>query len=143
MAAMTGASARTDRRRSGMGLPVALGWALMLMAVFLCCSPAATAATPAAAPSGSAARAFTPVPEAVVSVVVADAPDERGIGSSCHGTPDHSAAVVLPGHPAPVALPGPSAAYRTAPLTGAAAIRGPSDDSVDAVDRLRLQVQRI
>ncbi|MFD5874825.1 hypothetical protein [Streptomyces sp. NPDC060322] len=141
MAAMTGASARTERRRSGMGLPVALGWALMLMAVFLCCSPAATAQ--AGAPSGSAARAFTPVPEAVVPYVVADAPDERGIGSSCHGTPDHSTAVVLPGHPAPVALPGPSAAYRTAPLTGAAAIRGPSDDSVDAVDRLRLQVQRI
>ncbi|MFC8229624.1 hypothetical protein [Streptomyces sp. NPDC057287] len=143
MAAMTGASGPTDRRRSGKGLPVALGWALMLVAMFLCCSPAATAAAPGVASSGNAARAFTPVPEAVVSVVVADAPDERGIGSSCHGVTDHSTAVVLPGHPAPVALPCPSAVLRAAPLTGAAAIRGPSNDSVDAVDRLRLQVQRI
>ncbi|MFJ8863189.1 hypothetical protein ACIRD8_32775 [Streptomyces sp. NPDC102451] len=142
MAAMTRASGRTDRRRSGNGLPVAAVWALMLMAVFLCCSPAATAAPHAEASAATAARAFTPVP-AAASVVVADAPDERGIGSSCHGTVDHSTAVVLPGHPSPVALPCPSTALRTAPLTGAAAIRGPSDDSVGAVDRLRLQVQRI
>ncbi|MFJ6855857.1 hypothetical protein ACIQM3_35905 [Streptomyces sp. NPDC091271] len=143
MAAMTRASVWTDRRRSGRGLPVAPVWALMLLAVFFCCSPAATASPRAEAPSATAARAFTPVPSAATSVVVADAPDERGIGSSCHGTADHSTAVVLPAHPSPVALPCPSAALRTAPLTGAAAIRGPTNDSVGAVDHLRLQVQRI
>ncbi|MFD6278242.1 hypothetical protein ACFWFI_22150 [Streptomyces sp. NPDC060209] len=143
MAAMTRASGRRDRRRSGNGLLVAPVWALMLVAVFLCCSPAATASPGAEASSVTATRAFTPVPAAAASVVVADAPDERGIGSSCHGTADHSTAVVLPGHPAPVALPCPSAALGTAPLTGAAAIRGPSNDSVGAVDQLRLQVQRI
>ncbi|MFE6189505.1 hypothetical protein ACFQ6U_34320 [Streptomyces sp. NPDC056465] len=143
MAAMTGASGRTDRRRSGMGLSAVLGWALMLVTVLLCCAPAAAAAAPAGTPSGSAVRTFTPVPGAVAPVVVADAPDEHGAGSSCHGATDHSTAVVLPGNPAPAALPGPSAALRTTPLTGGAAIRGPSVDGVGAVDRLRLQVQRI
>jgi hypothetical protein len=80
---------------------------------------------------------------AAASVVVADAPDRRGVGSSCHGTTDRSTAVVLPGHPSPVALPCPSVTPGAAPLTGAAAIRGPSNDSVGAVDQLRLQVQRI
>ncbi|MER5554547.1 hypothetical protein ABT001_23205 [Streptomyces sp. NPDC002793] len=143
MAAMTGASRRTDRRWSGSGLPAAPVWALMLVAVFFCCSPAATASPRAEAPSATAVRAFTPTPVAAASVVVADAPDERGIGSSCHGTSDHSTAVVLPVHPSPVAVPCPSATLRTAPLTGAAVIRGPSNDSVGAVDQLRLQVQRI
>ncbi|MFF3831280.1 hypothetical protein ACFYXX_10995 [Streptomyces sp. NPDC002458] len=141
MAAMTGTSVRTNGRRSGNGLPVAAVWALMLVAVFFCCSPAP--APHGQAPSAAAARAFTPTPAAAASVVVADAPDERGVGSSCHGTVDHSTAVVLPGHPAPVALPCPSTALRTAPLTGGAAIRGPSDDSAGAVDHLRLQIQRI
>ncbi|MFH9617991.1 hypothetical protein ACH4MM_30380 [Streptomyces pratensis] len=140
---MTRASGRTDRRRGGIGLPVAPVWALLLVAVFLCCSPAGTSSPRAEAPSGTAVRAFTPTPEVAASVVVADAPDERGIGSSCHGTADHSTAVVLPGHPAPVALPCPSAALPAAPLTGAAAIRGPANDAVGAVDQLRLQVQRI
>ncbi|MFG2540390.1 hypothetical protein ACGFU4_34660 [Streptomyces sp. NPDC048511] len=130
MAAMTGTSVRTNRWRSGNGLPVAAVWALMLVAVFFCCSPAP-------APHGQAPSA------AAASVVVADAPDERGVGSSCHGTVDHSTAVVLPCHPAPVALPCPSTALRTAPLTGGAAIRGPSDDSAGTVDHLRLQIQRI
>lgn len=143
MAAMTGASGPTDRRRSGRSLPAVLGWALLLIAVFLCCSPHTGAPAGAGTPPAAAARAFTPVSGAVASVVVADAPGERGIGSSCHGATDHSTAVVLPVHPAPVALPCSSAAPRTAPLTGAAAIRGPSDDSVGAVDRLRLQIQRI
>ncbi|TXS13228.1 hypothetical protein [Streptomyces sp. wa22] len=142
MAAMTRASARTDRRRSGNGLLTAPVWALMLLAVFLCCSPAATAAPGAEAPSAVTLRAFTPVHAAAVSVVVADAPDERGIGSSCHGPVDHSTAVVLPGHPAPPAQPCHSASLRTAPLTGAAAIRGPSNDSVGSVDQLRLQIRR-
>ncbi|MFJ8571267.1 hypothetical protein [[Kitasatospora] papulosa] len=142
MAAMTRVRTRTDRRRSGNGLLTAPVWALMLLAVFLCCSPAATAAPRAEAPSASAVRAFTPVQAPAVSVVVADAPDERGIGSSCHGPVDHTSAVVLPGHPAPLAPPCPSASSRTAPLTGADAIRGPSNDSVGSVDQLRLQVQR-
>ncbi|MFE4453536.1 hypothetical protein [Streptomyces sp. NPDC056796] len=142
MAAMTRASGRTDRRPGG-SLLAAPVWALMLLAVFLCCSPAGPASSRAEVPSAGAARAFTPAPSAAVSVVVADAPDERGAGSSCHGTADRSAAVVLPGHPAPLALPCPSAAPRTAPLTGAAVIRGPSNDGVGAVDQLRLQVQRI
>lgn len=143
MAAMTRASGWTDRRRGGSALPVILGWALMLVAVFLCCSPATTSAPGAETTSATATRAFTPVASAVASVVVADAPDERGIGSSCHGTADRSTAVVLPGHPAPTALPCTSAALRAVPPTGAAAIRGPSNDSVGAVDPLRLQVQRI
>ncbi|MFJ8749441.1 hypothetical protein ACIREO_08910 [Streptomyces sp. NPDC102441] len=140
---MTRASRWTDRRRSGYGLPVAPVWALMLVAVFFCCSPAATAAPHTEAPPETAARAFTPVPATAASVVVAGAPDERGVGSSCHGTADHSTAVVLPGHPAPVALPCSSAALRTEPHTGGSAIRGPSVDSAGAVDRMRLQIQRI
>lgn len=143
MAAMTRASGRTDRRRGANSLPVALGWVLTLMAVFLCCSPDATTAPHAGAPSGATARAFTPTPAAAASVVVADAPGERGIGSSCHGATDHSTAVVLPGHPAPAAPPCPSAAPAAAPLCGAGTIRGPSNDGVGAVDQLRLQVQRI
>ena len=139
---MTGARRWTERR-SGGSLPVAPVWALMLLAVFFCCSPAATASPRAEVPSLTAAEAFTPAPAALASVVTADAPDEGGIGSSCHGTSDHSTAVVLPGHPSPVALPCPSATLGAAPLTGAAAIRGPSNDSVGAVDQLRLQVQRI
>lgn len=143
MAAMTTESGRTARRRGTNSLPVALAWALMLLAVFLCCSHTATAAPRDDASSRTEVRAFTPVPSAVVSVVVADSPAERGVGSSCHGATDHSSAVVLPGHTAPVALPCGSAAPRTAPTAGAAPIRGPCNDSVDAVDHLRLQVQRI
>ncbi|MFF9688656.1 hypothetical protein [Streptomyces sp. NPDC014623] len=143
MVPMTGVSGRTDRRRGGSGLPSAVVRALVLAAVFLCCSPAGTASLSAGPPSVTALRAFTPAPATAVAVVVADAPDERGIGSSCHGTTDHTTAVVLSGHPAPVALPCSSAAHRAAPLTGAAAVRGPANDSVGAVDRLRLQVQRI
>jgi len=115
----------------------------MLVAAFLCCSPAGTASLPAGPPSTTAARAFTPAPATTAVVVVADAPGERGIGSSCHGTTDHATAAVLSGHPAPVALPCSSVTLRAAPLTGAATVRGPTNDSVDAVDRLRLQVQRI
>ncbi|MEU5660276.1 hypothetical protein ABZ802_32345 [Streptomyces sp. NPDC047737] len=143
MAAMTRDGVRTDRRRGTNSLPAALAWALILMAVFLCCAHTAPASPRAEAPSTTAARAFTPAPSAVVSVVTADAPAERGVGSSCHGATDHSSAVVLPGPAAPAALPCGSAAPRTAPLSGAAVIRGPSNDGVHAVDHLRLQVQRI
>ncbi|MEU8708850.1 hypothetical protein [Streptomyces sp. NPDC048565] len=140
---MSSASGWTHRRRSGNGPLVAPVWALLLVAAFFCWSPAATAA-PHEAPSTTATTAFAPAPAATVSVVVVDSPDERGMGgTSCHGTVDHSTAVVLPGHPAPVSPPCPSVAVRTAPLTGASAIRGPSNDSVGAVDQLLLQVQRI
>lgn len=143
MAAMTRRTERTDRRRGGATPSVALGWVLVLMAVFFCCSPSVTAASRADASAASAVRTFTPVPAASLSVVTADAPGERGPGSSCHGATNHSTAVVLPGPGAPAALPCTASVHRSGPLTGAAAIRGPSNDGVDAVDHLRLQVQRI
>lgn len=123
-----------------------VGSVLVLLAMVLCCSLSTAAAT---SPSGdvrraSPARAMTPTPETAASLVTAHAPDSRGMGSSCHGTSDHSSAVVLPGPPAPAGLPTAlAAATAAAPLTGAAAIRGPSHDGVGAVDRLRLQIQRI
>ncbi|MEU5719424.1 hypothetical protein AB0G71_27390 [Streptomyces sp. NPDC020403] len=140
---MTRTSGRTGRRRCGSALPASLGWALMLVALVLCCSPAATYAHHADATPVAPARALTPVPAAAVSVVTADAPDERGIGSSCHGATNHSTPVVLPGPTAPVALPCPSAVAPPGPLAGAGGIRGPSDDGAGSVNRLRLQVQRI
>ncbi|WP_406144173.1 hypothetical protein [Streptomyces sp. NBC_01012] len=142
---MSSASGWTHRRRSGNAPLVAPVWALLLVAAFFCWSPAATAAPHGApsTPAAAGATAFTPAPVATVSVVVVDSPGERGMGTSCHGTADHSTAVVLPGHPAPASLPCPSVALRTAPLTGASVIRGPSNDSVGAVDQLLLQVQRI
>lgn len=143
MAAMNRRTERTDRRRGGVTPSVALGWVLALMAVFLCCSPSVTAAPRADPPAASAVRAFTPVHAATLSVVTADAPGERGLGSSCHGATSHSAAVVFPGPGAPAALPCTSALPPSGRLTGAAAIRGPSNDGVGAVDHLRLQVQRI
>ncbi|MFD4694411.1 hypothetical protein [Streptomyces sp. NPDC058463] len=143
MAAMTRRTERTDRRRGGVTPSVALGWVLVLVAVFFCCSPSVTAAPRADVPAASAVRAFTPVPAVSLSVVTADAPGERGLGSSCHGVTDHSTAVVLPGPGAPAALPCTSALPTAGPLTGAAAIRGPSNDGAGAVDHLRLQVQRI
>ncbi|MFF5897441.1 hypothetical protein ACFY8O_16105 [Streptomyces argenteolus] len=140
---MTRVSVGTDRRRGTDSLPVALAWALMLVAVFLCCSHTAAPSPRDGAPSTATDVALTPGPSAAVSVVTADAPAERGVGSSCHGATDHSSAVVLPGPTAPVALPCGAATPRTAPLSGAAVIRGPSNDGVHAVDHLRLQVQRI
>lgn len=143
MAAMSRASAWADRWRGTNSPSLAVGWVLALLAVLLCCSTSATAAPRTDAPSASTVRAFTPVQAAVVSVVVADAPGERGIGSSCHGATDHSTAVVLPGHPAPAAPPCPAAAPGTGPFPGSGTIRGPSHDGAGAVDRQRLQVQRI
>ncbi|WP_406457137.1 hypothetical protein OG782_32515 [Streptomyces sp. NBC_00876] len=142
-------SARTDRLRSTRA-SVLLGWVLVLLAMVSCCS--LTSAQPMSArpssphhatASPAAGRAATPTPAAAARIVVADAPGDRGIGSSCHGASEHSAPVVLPGQPAPAALPCATAALPPGPLTGAAAIRGPSNDAVGDVDRLRLQVQRI
>ncbi|WP_405387034.1 hypothetical protein OG596_04155 [Streptomyces sp. NBC_01102] len=156
MAAMTRRTERTARR-GGFTPLVVLGWLLALVAVFFCCAPSATAGPRTEAPAASAVRALAPVPSAAVSavralapvpsaavsVVRAEAPDERGPGSSCHGATSHSTPVVLPGSTAPVALPCASVVIPADPLTGAAAIRGPSHDGVGSVDRLRLQVQRV
>ncbi|MFD4031958.1 hypothetical protein ACFWVP_15880 [Streptomyces sp. NPDC058637] len=142
MAAMTRRTERTARR-GGFTPFVVLGWLLALVAVFFCCAPSATAAPRTEAPAASAVRAFTPVPSAAVSVVRAEAPDERGPGSSCHGATSHSTPVVLPGPTAPVALPRTSVVVPADPPTGAAVIRGPSHDGAGCVDRLRLQVQRV
>ncbi|MGW8884869.1 hypothetical protein [Streptomyces sp. NPDC055749] len=143
---MTRLSERTDRRRSGARVPAALGWVLVLLAMVFCCSlsTAVAASPPGDTAPPAPARAMTPTPESAASLVVAHAPDHRGMGSSCHGTSDHSSAVVMPGPPAPVGLPtAPAVAPAVLPLSGAAAIRGPSNDGVGAVDRLRLQIQRI
>lgn len=145
MAAMNRLSVRTDRRPGGVRVPASLGWVFVLLAMFFCCSlTAPAAAAPSTGAHGTAAaHAMTPTPEAEAARVVADAPADRGMGTSCHGASDHSRAVVLPGPSAPVALPSPVAVVPVAPLTGAAAIRGPANDGVRAVDHLRLQVQRI
>ncbi|GGP73728.1 hypothetical protein [Streptomyces sindenensis] len=143
---MTRVSTRTDRQRYGSRTPFALGWVLFLLATLFCCSAAASSAVvPVAAGQAEAAavRTFTPTPEAAFQpVVLASAPD-RGPGSSCHGGSTHAVAVVLPVSSAPVAVPSPVAFVPAAPLTGAAAIRGPAHDGVRSVDQLRLQVQRI
>ncbi|MFI5747800.1 hypothetical protein ACIBBE_18070 [Streptomyces sp. NPDC051644] len=148
-------SERTHRRRQSAYASAVLGWLFVLLAMVSCCSIAApgSSAHQLAAPGSSAhrsgahiaaaARAMTPAHPMVVRTVVADAPGDRGIGSSCHGTSEHATPVVLPGQSGPVALPAATATAPVAPLTGAAAIRGPSNDAVREVDRLRLQVQRI
>ncbi|MGW6578417.1 hypothetical protein ACWF76_03290 [Streptomyces globisporus] len=143
---MTRVSTRTDRQRCRSRAPFALGWVFFLLAMLFCCSAAtSSAAVPVAAgPAGAAAvRAFTPTPDAAFEpVVLASAPD-RGLGTSCHGGSTHAVAVVLPVPSAPVALPSSVALAPTAPLVGAASIRGPAHDGVRSVDQLRLQVQRI
>jgi hypothetical protein len=73
---------------------------------------------------------------------VAEAPGGRGAGSSCHGASEHATPVVLSPQSSPVALPTSTVAAPEGRLTGAAGIRGPSNDAAGAVDRLRLQVQR-
>ncbi|WP_031085385.1 hypothetical protein, partial [Streptomyces sp. NRRL WC-3549] len=101
-------------------------------------------AAPHRAATAPVAHAHAPSPTAV-AVVVADAPGEHGSGSSCHGATGRSTQAVLPGPTSPVALPCTAAetAVPAAPLTGSSAIRGPSHDGAGAVDRLRLQVQRV
>lgn len=120
--------------------------AVLLLAVVLCCPPGASASTdgPSAAanpgvPAVSPAR--TPAHPAENFEVRAYAP--AGLGSSCHGSFGHTAAALLPALSAPAALPHPDGVSPAAPRPGAASIRGPSHDAVQAVDRLRLQVQRI
>ncbi|WNI21203.1 hypothetical protein [Streptomyces sp. ITFR-16] len=134
-----------DRLR-GTRPPVVLGWLFVLLALFSCCS--LTSAHPASAGHGRAAsaavRAAPAAPAPAVQLVMIDAPGDHGLGSSCHGTAEHSAPVVLPAPPGPAALPSTSAAAPAyAPLTGGTGIRGPSNEAVGDVDRLRLQVQRI
>lgn len=144
---MTRVSARTDRQRYRSRLPAPLGPLFALLALLFCCSvtTSAAAAVPVAmeAPGPAPVRTLTPVPHLAVEPVVLAAPAERGLGTSCHGGSTHSAAIVLPVSSAPVALPSPVAVVPAAPLSGAAAIRGPSHDGVHSVDQLRLQVQRI
>ncbi|MEV0786401.1 hypothetical protein AB0I52_26275 [Streptomyces sp. NPDC050423] len=137
-------SERTDRVRDARA-SVLLGWVFVLLAMVSCCSLTATQSAEArhGAAFASAPRAFTPVPAAAARIVAADAPGDRGDGSSCHITPEHSTPVVLPTPPAPAALPCAPAVLPAGSLTGAERIRGPSDDSAGDVDHLRLQVQRI
>ncbi|MDK0523328.1 hypothetical protein [Streptomyces sp. ML-6] len=132
------------RGRRGIGAPVALGWLFVLFAMVTCCATPAPSSHGSGAHSTSvAARALTPAHAAPAPSVVADTSADRGMGSSCHGTVEHATPVVLPGQSAPAALPGATVAAPAAPLTGAATIRGPSNDAVRAVDHLRLQVQRV
>lgn len=141
---MNGLSARTDRRRSAAASAV-LGWVCVLIALASCCWP--TPAPHASAHAGPASAATPRITLAVqvraAPAAVAHAPGDRGIGSSCHGASEHSAPVLLPAQPAPAAIPSAAATVPSVPLTGGAAIRGPSNDGVDDVDHLRLQVQRI
>ncbi|MCX4863098.1 hypothetical protein OHU11_08295 [Streptomyces sp. NBC_00257] len=135
-------SERTHRRVRGIRASAVLGWLFVLLAMVSCCSITAPAAH-GSDDHTDVARTITPTHQALARIVVADSPEDRGVGSSCHGTSEHSTPVVLPGQSAPVALPGGTVVVPVAPLTGAAAIRGPSNDAVREVDHLRLQVQRI
>ncbi|MFD7862850.1 hypothetical protein [Streptomyces sp. NPDC059783] len=142
---MTWLSERTERRRHARASAL-LGWAFALVALLMCCSldaehPAPTTEHGRFAPAS--VWAVPPVHGDAVDIVVIDAPRERGPGSSCSGTAEHSAPVVLPVQPSPVALPTAAVPLVPAPLTGASAIRGPSNDAVGDVDRFSLQVQRI
>nr|WSW65340.1 hypothetical protein OG461_03575 [Streptomyces sp. NBC_00995] len=137
-------NARTERRRSTRASLV-FGWVVVLIALASCCRPTPGASDVA---HDGPASAFTPGITLAVHVpaaraVVADAPRDRGAGTSCLGASEHSAAVVVPGRPAPAALPTAAAPVTPAPLTGAAAVRGPANDAADEVNRLILQVQRI
>ncbi|MFJ9682376.1 hypothetical protein ACIRP2_30635 [Streptomyces sp. NPDC101194] len=135
----------TRRRRQSVRASAVLGWLFVLLAVVSCCSMAAPGSTAHGAGTHvtAEARGMTPIHQVAVQAVVALAPDDRGTGSSCHGTSEHATPVVLPGQSAPAALPRTTATAPVAPLTGAAAIRGPSNDAVGEVDHLLLQVQRI
>ncbi|MFF9510153.1 hypothetical protein ACF1BU_26500 [Streptomyces sp. NPDC014724] len=135
----------TRRRRQGAHASAVLGWLFVLLAMVSCCSTEALGSAVHGSGTHAAAGALgmTPIHPVAVQSVIAHAPDDRGTGSSCHGTSEHATPVVLPGQSAPVALPRMTATAPVAPLTGAAAIRGPSNDAVREVDHLRLQVQRI
>ncbi|GGX55775.1 hypothetical protein GCM10010298_19600 [Streptomyces microflavus] len=126
-------------------MPTSLGWVFALLSLLFCCSvtTSAAAAVPVTVEAPAPVRTLTPVPGLTIEPVVMATPADRGLGTSCHGGSTHSAAIVLPVSSAPVALPSPVALAPVAPLTGAAAIRGPSHDGAHSVDQLRLQVQRI
>ncbi|MER5615575.1 hypothetical protein [Streptomyces sp. NPDC002215] len=140
---MTGLSEATRRRTQGTCASAVFGWLFVLFAMVSCCSITAPAAHASDIKPAAVARTITPTHQALARIVVADSPEDRGMGSSCHGSSEHSTPVVLPGQSAPAALPGATVTVPVAPLTGAAAIRGPSNDAVREVDHLRLQVQRI
>ncbi|MFI5770259.1 hypothetical protein ACIA74_17195 [Streptomyces sp. NPDC051658] len=140
---MNGLSERTRRRTQGTCASAVLGWLFVLLAMVSCCSITAPAAHGSGSHPATAVRTMTPTHQVLARIVVADAPEDRGMGSSCHGTSEHATPVVLPAQSAPAALPGTTTTAPVAPLTGAAAIRGPSNDAVREVDHLRLQVQRI
>ncbi|MEW2490095.1 hypothetical protein [Streptomyces sp. NPDC048411] len=142
---MTRLSERTGPRRDGARASAVLGWLLILLTMVSCCSLAETgaAAHHATARTATATPALTPAPASAARIVVAVAPDDRGVSSSCHGVSEHATPVVLPAQAAPVALPGSAVTAPVGRLAGAAGIRGPSNDAVGAVDHLRLQVQRI
>ncbi|MFH8514584.1 hypothetical protein ACH4CE_05565 [Streptomyces gelaticus] len=140
---MNGLSEGIRRRTRGSCASAVSGWLFVLFAMVSCCSITAPAAHGSGAHPVAVARTITPTQQALARIVVADAPEDRGAGSSCHGTSEHSTPVVLPVQSAPAALPGTTVTAPVAPLTGAAAIRGPSNDAVRQVDHLRLQVQRI
>ncbi|MCX5400991.1 hypothetical protein [Streptomyces sp. NBC_00102] len=146
-----GASAARPRaRRAAAALPWA---ALSAVLVLLCCSLGASAAAGTVeggavgnAPAGTTARATltlvhpAEVPE--VQDVRAYAPAGHGPDSSCHGSPGCAAAALPPALASPVALPHPDGIGPLAPSPGVTPIRGPSDTATQAVDRLRLGVQR-
>ncbi|MFJ6014838.1 hypothetical protein [Streptomyces sp. NPDC092952] len=136
-------SGHPRRRTRGICAPTVLGWVFVLLAMVSCCAIAAPSAHGGADHGVAAGRVLTPVDPEPVRIVVADSPDDRAAGSSCHGSSEHTIPVVLPAQSAPAALPCLVTTAPATPLTGAAAIRGPSNDAAHDVDRLRLQVQRI
>ncbi|MFD5061444.1 MULTISPECIES: hypothetical protein [unclassified Streptomyces] len=142
---MTRFGERPYTRRGDARVSAVLGWLFAVLAVVSCCSLAETGVAAhhamTATPTPLTAPGATP-PSTARIVVVAEAPGGRGAGSSCHGTSEHATPVVLSPQAAPVALPTSTVAAPEGRLTGAAGIRGPSNDAAGAVDRLRLQVQR-
>jgi hypothetical protein len=149
MSAMTRFGERPYARRGDVRVSAVLGWLFAVLAVVSCCSLVETGAaahhamtaTVTAAPTPVTAPGATP-PSTARVVVVAEPPGGRGAGSSCHGASEHATPVVLSPQAAPAALPTSTVAAPEGRLTGAAGIRGPSNDAAGAVDRLRLQVQR-
>lgn len=151
MSVMIRLGERPHARRGDVRVSAVLGWVFALLAVVSCCSLAETGAathhvmtatTTATATATPVTAPGTAPPPTARIVVVAEAPGGRGAGSSCHGTSEHATPVVLSPQAAPVALPTSTVAAPEGRLTGAAGIRGPSNDAGGAVDRLRLQVQR-
>ncbi|WP_405900896.1 hypothetical protein OG242_28625 [Streptomyces sp. NBC_00727] len=129
-------------RLRGTGAAAVLAWVFVLVSLVACCSPHSV--RPHTSPEFAPASALATLTDlTVVRVVVADSPGDRGVGDSCHDTSERSASAVLPGQPGPASVPSAAVALLPArPLTGGASVRGPSNDAVDDVDPVRLQVQR-